>query len=233
MPTDTDVDVETPGVHVLPLPFETGDRTGRFHAAAVETDHGVILVDTGLPGTLDVLADALDSAGLALGDVSTVLLTHQDPDHVGNAAAVAAETDSLVVAHAADAPAISGAEPLLKADPDDRPAPVDVDLEVVDGVRFRTHAGPMDVVATPGHTPGHVSLHVPEHGLLLAADAVTATDDGDGRELAPPNPEFTPDGETARESVARLADLDVDRVVAYHGGIVAATGADLRALVDD
>ena len=125
---------------------------------------------------------------------------------MGNAAALGAETDPLVVAHAADAPAISGAEPLLKADPDDRPASVDVDLEVVDGVRFRTHAGSMDVVATPGH----VSLHAPEHGRLLAADAATAT-----------------------ESVVRLADPNVDRVVAYHGGTVAATGADLRALVDD
>jgi glyoxylase-like metal-dependent hydrolase (beta-lactamase superfamily II) len=230
MVTDADVDVGVPGVHVLPLRVAAGERERTFHAAAVETDHGVLLADTGLPGTMGVLSDALEGAGLALADVSTVLLTHQDPDHVGNAAAVAGETDALVVAHPGDAPAVSGAEPLLKADPGDRPEPVDVDVEVVDGVRFRTHAGPMRVVATPGHTPGHVSLHFPEHGLLLAGDAVTATGDDGG--LAPPNPEFTPDEETAMESVARLADLDVERVVAYHGGPVEATGGDLRALLD-
>ncbi|WP_306052312.1 MBL fold metallo-hydrolase [Natronococcus wangiae] len=75
----------------------------------------------------------------------------------------------------------------------------------------------MAVLETPGHTPGHVSLTFPERDLLIAGDALVA--DGD-EPLSGPKPEFTPDMERATESVGRLAELDVDGTLCYHGGYV-------------
>lgn len=76
----------------------------------------------------------------------------------------------------------------------------------------------MEVVFTPGHAPGHVSLYFPEKRLLVAADALTADEDG----LQGPSERFTLDMAGAAESVERLAALDVESVHCYHGGTVAA-----------
>jgi glyoxylase-like metal-dependent hydrolase (beta-lactamase superfamily II) len=64
-------------------------------------------------------------------------------------------------------------------------------------------------------------LYFPDERLLVAADALTA-DDG---VLQGPRPEMTEDVALALESVGRLAELDVDHVVCYHGGAVGA-GSD-------
>ncbi|MFC6725880.1 MBL fold metallo-hydrolase, partial [Halobium palmae] len=107
--------------------------------------------------------------------------------------------------------------------------PVDVDLELVGDESFRTRAGPMRVVDTPGHTPGHVSLFFPDENLLLAGDALTC----EGGSLEPPKPHFTPDWEEARTSVRKLANFDVDRVVCFHGGVVDADGDDIRRIHEE
>lgn len=214
------------GVHALELHYEFEDRELTINPAAVETDRGVILVDAGLPGSLDRIRNAFSAAGLALSNVTDVLLTHQDGDHVGGCRELVAETGAAVLAHREAVPYVDGRETPIKGDPDDRPPAVPVDVELVDGVRFRTSAGPMTVVHTPGHAPGHVSLYLPEAGLLLAGDALTA----EGGELAGPIPKFTPDLEQAAGSVGTLADLDVETTLCYHGGYVAA-GSDRIAAI--
>lgn len=211
-----------PGVHDLALTFDRGDRELTVHPAAVETPRGLLLVDVGMDR--EVLAEGLAAHGLALEDVTAVLCTHHDGDHVAALGDVVEATEATVLAHARAAPYIDGREAPLKGERAGEPAPVDISLQ--DGVSVRTAAGPMDVVFTPGHTPGHVSLHFPEHDALLAADAVVAADG----EVAGPNPEFTPDMERARESVGRLAELGVERVLCYHGGPVR-TDEDVLARV--
>lgn len=203
-------------VHDLELHYEFPDREQTIHPVAVETDDGVILVDVGLPDSTDRIADRLEAAGLALSDVEHVLATHHDGDHVGSLASVVDRTGATVFAHVDEAPYVDGREDPVKGDPDDRPTPVPVDVEVVEGVRFRTEAGPMDVVETPGHTPGHVSLYFPDADFLVAADA-TAAEDGD---LTGYVERFTPDEATATDSIGHLADLDVTTTLCYHGGLV-------------
>lgn len=219
------------GVHDLQLHYELEDRELTIHPAAVETDRGIVLVDVGLPGSTDRIVAALETEGLAISDVAFLLVTHHDGDHVGALASVADRTGATVVAHPDEAPHVDGREDPVKGDPDDRPEPVPVDLQTPGGTRFRTDAGPMDVVETPGHAPGHVSLHFPEERLLLAADAMVADD---GR-LEGYEPRFTPDEATATESIGRLAGLGVERTLCYHGGLVehgpdriAEVHADLR-----
>lgn len=208
----------TDGVHTLPIDFEFMGDPVTVHPVAIETGRGLLLVDAGIPGTTDQLAAGLADAGFKLDDVAYVLVTHGDTDHAGGVAEVVERTGATVFAHSAETPFIEGREDPVKDDGIDADvSPVRVDVEVVDSVAFRTRAGPVRVVDTPGHCPGHVSLYLPEERLLVSADALTAMG-GDG--LAGPIPDFTPDMDAAADSVGRLATFDVDRTLCYHGGLV-------------
>lgn len=217
----------TTGVHALTETVEQGGREVTIHPAAVETPTGVVLIDTGYPGAVDQLETELADAGLGLADVRAVLVTHQDGDHAGALREIVDRTDAVVYAHANCTPYVDGRKHPIKSPEGERYPPVSVDVELVDGVSFRTVAGPMDVVFTPGHAPGHVSLHFPDADLLLAADALTADADG----LAGPTERFTPEMDRALDSAARLADRGITRILCYHGGLVAADGDRIREVV--
>lgn len=214
-------------IYDLTLTMKTDDREVTIHPSAVETDEGLVLFDTGYPATLDQLESALSEHGFGFEDIEFLFLTHQDGDHAGAAADLVEETGATVFAHVDDAPAIDGRETPIKTG-DDRYSPVSVDVEVVDGVTLRTAAGPMHVVATPGHTPGHVSLYFPDEKLLIAADALTVEEG----ELSGPIEQFTPEWEEATESVGKLAALDVDRTLCYHGGPVGAGTSEIEAIYE-
>ncbi|PSP53186.1 MBL fold metallo-hydrolase [Halobacteriales archaeon QH_7_68_42] len=214
-------------VYALTQTIETDEGSRAFRPAAVATDRGLVLVDAGLPGQADALGDALDAAGFDWSDVRAILLTHQDGDHAGALASVVDETGAVVFAHETCARYVDGREDPIKGEGDRYP-PVPVDVELVGGERFRTDAGPMEVVFTPGHAPGHVSLYFPEERLLVAADALTADEDG----LQGPSEHFTIDIDGAAESVRRLAGLEVETVHCYHGGTVAADSDRIAEIAD-
>lgn len=64
--------------------------------------------------------------------------------------------------------------------------------------------------------PGHISVYLPQSKTLLAADAVVV----EQGELKLANPHFTMDLEQAVASVQKLQQLEVDRIICYHGGVV-------------
>lgn len=216
------------GVHAFPQTITRDGEDVRFYPAAVETDHGLLLVDVGFPGAVDQLEEHLAAAGHGWADVWGVLLTHQDGDHASGLSAVVDRAAPAVFAHPECAPYVGGRRDPIKGEGERYP-PVPVDVEVPDGTTFDTAAGPMVVVYTPGHAPGHVSLYLPDTGLLLAGDALTVADGS----LAPPSAEFTLDMATAIDSVGMLADRDIEATLCYHGGLVeAGTGAIARIWTD-
>lgn len=216
------------GVYTLPITVGMGGDERTFTPTAVETERGLILVDVGLPGRVEELETALDDHGFGLDDVDLLVLTHHDGDHAGCLAEVHERTDAPVFAHWAEAPFVDGREFPLKAE-DERYPPARVDVEVVDGVGFTTKAGPVEVIETFGHTPGHCSLHLPDDQLLIAGDALTA----DGDDLQGPSEQFTLDTARAMKSVALLGELDVEHTVCFHGGYVEAGRERIRELVPD
>ena len=222
------MDELTPGVYDCPQTLERGDDF-TIHPTAVETPRGVLLVDVGFPGQLGTVESHLAERSHALDDVWAVLCTHQDGDHVAGLADVVERVDPLVLAHRDCAPYVDGREHPVKSDEGDRYPPVDVDLELAGGETLRTDAGPVEVVFTPGHAPGHVSLFVREAGLLVAADALTADADG----LAGPSERHTLEMDEALDSAAALANLPVESVHCHHGGHVAADSEILRMVVDE
>jgi glyoxylase-like metal-dependent hydrolase (beta-lactamase superfamily II) len=215
-------------VHALSLDVTIEDREMTLHPSAIETERGLLVLDTGLPQTVDQLAERLDDAGFDPDDVSTVLLTHKDGDHAGGLSRVVEQSGAMVVAHERDAPAIDGRDDPGGPPDRERYPPARVDLELGGPATFHTRAGPARVIPTPGHTAGHVSVSLPDERLLIAADALTVGEDG----LAGPRPDATADVDRALSSVARLAERDVDRTLCYHGGFVE-EGTDRIAEIAD
>jgi len=221
----------TDHVHSLPLEMALGGTTRTIEPCVVETDDGLLLVDAGMPGMEADLEAALANAGYDLADVTTLLLTHQDIDHAGGAAAVVAATGAEVLAHETDAPYVDGREDPIKLRGRDEFewTPVDVDRELTDGDRLPFSGGELQVVFTPGHTPGHVSLYDPGERVLVAGDALNVVDG----ELVGPREDATLDMDAAVESVRTLAALDVERVLCFHGGLVDAGTDRLTELIDE
>ncbi|MFC7251958.1 MBL fold metallo-hydrolase [Halomicroarcula sp. GCM10025324] len=221
----------TDGVYGLPLDVSLGEREMTLNPVAVETPQGLLLLDAGLPDGVDDLSEALDAEGLALEDTWAVVVTHQDLDHAGCLAAVVERTDAVVFAHEADTPYLEGDKELVKSS-DQRPMsiePTTVDVQMTGGETFATAAGPMRVVYTPGHSPGHISLYVPEAELLISADALNVVDGA----LVGPREDATPDLETAWDSVETLADLDVGQTFCFHGGHADAGTHRIKELLAD
>jgi glyoxylase-like metal-dependent hydrolase (beta-lactamase superfamily II) len=215
-------------VHVLELPVVLG---GQFFSVSlclvVDAAMGAMLVDAGGPGSEAAIIDMLAEARVGMGDLRHIILTHQDLDHVGSLHALARASGARVMAHEAEAPFIDGsqqprfAQPeVLERGPEFRPVveslrPTPVDQLLTDGERLDL-AGGVRVVSTPGHTPGHLCLYLERSRTLIAGDALLAHR---GRVYGPSS-EFSADLPAARESVRKLADLDVRAIVCYHGGVV-------------
>jgi len=136
------------------------------NAYLVEDDAGLALVDAGLPWQADSVRRALEVAGFSMRDVDRVLLTHYDIDHVGGLRSLLESAgDVEVCCGAGDAELVVG----------NRKPPLSVPKGVVQRLgRLLTpsvhtpvralgdgdQVGGFEVVATPGHTPGHVAyLH--------------------------------------------------------------------------
>lgn len=91
---------------------------------------------------------------------------------------------------------------------------VPVDVLVHDGDRFDWGGG-CEIIATPGHTPGHISLRALDNAYLITGDAAVVEN---GR-LAVANPGFCLNLEAAEQSLRRLEQYQCRRYLCCHGGI--------------
>ena len=102
LPASPDVTEVAPGVLRLQLPIEL-PGLAHINTYAILDDHGVAIVDPGLPGrdSWDALVDRLSKAGLAMSAVHSVFVTHSHPDHFGNAMRLCSESGAELITHRA------------------------------------------------------------------------------------------------------------------------------------
>jgi glyoxylase-like metal-dependent hydrolase (beta-lactamase superfamily II) len=166
------------------------------------------LVDTGVENSADAIEAALGSLSLDWAAVGHVILTHKHGDHAGSA--------GVVLERAPDAMGYAGAEDIAGITVPRALTPVQDGDRVFD----------LQIVATPGHTAGSISVLDRAGSVLVAGDALRVT----GGRPAYPDGQFTEDMEGARASVAKLAGLAFDTLLVgrgdpIEGGAAAAVAA--------
>ncbi|MCR2824163.1 MBL fold metallo-hydrolase [Microbacterium sp. zg.Y909] len=188
-----------PDVWAIPVPIPAGTIPHTLCYALLD-DRGVHLVDPGWGDEtgIEALTAGLLAAGRALGDVRTAIATHFHPDHLGAASVLRGLVGARVVFSsveqrvlqsetspaATDAPAYRATlrewgvpdgewEALLASF--DRPSLVSSaapDQVIGDNSVLELGTHRLRVIATPGHTDGHVCLVDEERGLLYSGDHV-------------------------------------------------------------
>jgi glyoxylase-like metal-dependent hydrolase (beta-lactamase superfamily II) len=164
---------------------------------------------------------ALASIGSGPSDVTRLMLTHAHPDHAGGAAYVAQQTGHAFGIHEADADfAREGVGPprdrsfllgrLLSRGPNGF-APVSVGETFTDGQLIPSLGG-IQVVHTPGHSPGHASFLLQESGVLITGDAIFNV-----RGLRWPIKAFCTDFRLTTQTAVRLAELEYSTAAFTHG----------------
>jgi glyoxylase-like metal-dependent hydrolase (beta-lactamase superfamily II) len=169
------------------------------------------VVDTGVAGSEVDIEAGLGAVALGWDSVGHVIVTHLHADHAGGAAAVlTAAAGATGYAGAADIPAIAVPRPLT---------PV-ADGDLVFGLR---------IIATPGHTAGHIAVLDEAGGVLVAGDALTTNGGG----VAGPSAQFTDDMVEATASVAKLGTFSFETLLVGHGDpITTGAAAQVRALTE-
>ena len=202
------------GLSYFDLEFERRPRI--IATAVVHGTGGVALVDPGPSSTLPRLRAALAASGIAMADVTEILITHIHLDHAGATGTLVREHPRLrVFVHEKGAPHMANPEKLvasatrLYGDAMDRlwgeVAPVPPAAMTVLAGKERIGAGgrTFDVEYTPGHASHHVSFFDRDSGVALVGDTagVKLTPDGF---VMPPTPPPDVDLEAWRDSLARI-----------------------------
>jgi glyoxylase-like metal-dependent hydrolase (beta-lactamase superfamily II) len=193
---------------------------------------GLMMIDTGLPGYLEIIEKGLKSFGYTLEDISDVVITHYHIDHSGNAEEIKKISKAKIYAHENEVPYLSKNEQKFNLKYDDvkdelkvceedfertmkrinsmKFSPVTVDVKLKGGEEI----GNFKVINVPGHTPGHIALY--DGNLLIAGDAVRNIKG----KISPPFKFFCWDYEKAVNSFNNLLSMKFKYLVPFHGDII-------------
>jgi glyoxylase-like metal-dependent hydrolase (beta-lactamase superfamily II) len=229
------------GVWSVPVPIP-GNPLAYTLVYALESPRGPVLVDAGWEheDAWSVLKDGLASFGIDVGDVYGVVVTHFHPDHAGLAGRVREASGAWIAMHADDAAIIrmfhemhgrdrdrswekdalrraGASEDELAAHPGyeglDPPAPPDRELADRDPVDLPGR--PLRAIWTPGHTPGHICLHLEDADRIFTGDHVLPRITPHIGLYPYDIPDVDPLG-TFLGSLERVAELGVGEVLPAH-----------------
>jgi glyoxylase-like metal-dependent hydrolase (beta-lactamase superfamily II) len=229
MPRSRDI---APRVHRL------GSSTVNWYL--VEDQGRFTAVDAGLPGFRRSLEQDLAALGVASGDVTAVILTHSDADHIGLARTLQAQGARILI-HQADEATLR--KPGAKGG-DASPAHIVSELwrpslwrfaismvasgggrmrgvegaEVFSDEQILEVPGRPRVIPTHGHTPGHCAFHFEDHRALFVGDAMCSLNPVTGQR----GPQLMPramnvSNEQALRSLDALEPIDADIMLFGHG----------------
>jgi len=219
----------------LPLPFELES----VNVYLVAIDGGWMLIDTGMETepAFETLRSAMEQRGIAWKDIRLILLTHMHPDHIGQSRRLLELTGAELAMHEVELRHLhvvtGGGRRIPWLDQVYRdagvPAPLEERMEkhflgirknfhhltpdrlYKGGEEIPTAMGPLEVIWTSGHSPGHICLYSRQHKVLFSGDQIL--------EKITPNISWHPDRDMLDEFLVsnnRLAPLDVDLILPGH-----------------
>ena len=200
----------------------------------LEHDNQFVVFDAGYPRYYEELELALASRGRRPSDISALLLTHGDPDHIGFAERLRREGVPVYL-HDADAALarLKSKKTEARLLPNLRnrafrrhighalrsgmPRRLREFTPIHDGDVLGVPASPR-VVHVPGHSEGSCAFYLAEQRLIIAGDALCMLSPVTG-ETGPqlPPPSLNVSTSTARASLERLAELEAELVLPGHG----------------
>ena len=128
----------------------------------IPTDAGHILIDGGMPGEGQYVANAIRKLGFDPGDVKILLNSHAHLDHSGGLAELKAMTGAKLIASEGDRSALEGGFYLGSEDDSAMNAPpVKVDRTIADGEELKLGDVTLTAHITPGHSRGCTSWTMP------------------------------------------------------------------------
>ncbi|RNI31245.1 MBL fold metallo-hydrolase [Rufibacter latericius] len=225
--------------HILELKYTYSAKEEILYPVILQSGFHLILVDCGYPGSLPLLKTAVKQAGFSLEELTGVLITHHDIDHMGSLHELkqkypafrvySSEKEAAYISGRKKSARLQQAEDLHFTLPEAQQAnslafqqflktvkPEEVNVTFHGEEEPELFSG-AQIINTPGHTPGHFSVYLHASQTLVSGDALVVEEDG---ELGIANPQYTLDLAKAVSSVKRLADLQIAQLICYHGGVV-------------
>jgi glyoxylase-like metal-dependent hydrolase (beta-lactamase superfamily II) len=179
----------TPAIHALRHPFQIpvapGISLDRFVYSYLIAGETITLVDTGVAGCEMRIFEYIRSIGRDPSEISLVVLTHSHPDHIGATRAIQEATRCSMAAHPAERVWIENVERQNR----ERPVPgfttlvggsVQIDHALEGGDTIDTDGTrdyELQVIHTPGHSAGSISLFMPGEGALFSGDVIPVAGD--------------------------------------------------------
>lgn len=202
-----------------------------------EAEDELILIDAALKMAASSI---IEFAHTLNKPIKQVILTHSHMDHIGALDEVKkAFPEAVVYLSKRDARLFAGDFSLLPGEPEKKVkgsfsknihTKPDVLLEEGDEI------GSLTVIATPGHTPGSISLYDEKSGVVIAGDAVVTKGGlfvtGEFRSTFPFPYFATWDAETALKSAEKLLALPLSCLAAGHGDLIIEPKAKLQTAIE-
>src|SRR3984957_18949391 len=204
-------------------------RYGFVNCYLVREDDGLTLVDTMVSGSKKKILAAAEGLG---APIKRIVLTHAHGDHIGSLDSLArALPDAEVIISTRDARPLAGDKSLDPGEPGGnigKGSFLGAKTEPTRTVEPGEMIGSLEVIASPGHTPGHVALLDTRDRTLICGDAyatlggVATTAKGSWRFPLPAYAAWHKP--TGLEAAKALRALEPSRLAPGHGKIVDSPG---------
>jgi len=181
-----------------------------------------ILIDPGHRHLFDHVHKGLKKLNLAIEDIGLIICTHAHPDHM-EAVQLFSKTHALITLHPKEWNFLKTMDKHVRAS-------IGLDVDLITPDFFLTEGDlsvnrlNMEVIYTPGHSPGSISLYLPEAKVLFTGDLLFKG--GFGRTDLPGG-----NGSQLKESIKSLTQLEIEWLLPGHGEIVSG-GTDIKTNFD-
>ena len=231
-----------PGIHRVEAPL--GERFVCMYLLA--GDERIMLIDTGIANMpQELLIPYMEQAGLDIDKLKYVLISHIDFDHTGgNGDLRELAPNAIMMCHELDRPMVDDVEAMIagrysayRADHDidesdeakaeirrsARHVPMDIGLRGGETVHLGAEWR-VEILHTPGHSRGHISVHDPRSRTMLIMDAIlwNAVLTKSGEPAFPPTYRYV---DSYLSSIQRIEGCDLDLMATSHYPLAQDAGA--------